>query len=220
MTKSDLELFKEALAEGLSIRFQNEIDSYQEEIIISERHERAMRTIFNGAQVRPILWPSARAKIAAVIVAATMILASCAAVYSEEIRGFIETIYGDYISVGFENPDESPKQIEEYYELTYLPEGYYIKNHVQNDFFNKYMIENIYGDTIIFNQTLLSNNFIIDSEHGQQYMIYIKGNEIYCNQHNDEVYYIWNDGKYAMMITSSIDISGDIENIINGIVIQ
>ena len=218
MTKSDLELFKETLAEGLSIRFQNEIDSCQEEIIISERHERAMRTIFNGAQVRPIIWPSARAKIAAVIVAATMILASCAAVYSEEIRGFIETVYEDYISIGFENPDESPRQIEEYYELTYLPEGYYIEDHIQIDLLNRYKMKNAQEETIVFDQRVLSDKFTLDSEHGEQYMVCIKDKEIYCRVYDTGYRYIWNDGRYSLCITSSNPIDEEtLGKIIEGI---
>jgi hypothetical protein len=180
MTKSDLELFKEALTEGLSIRFQNEIDNFEGEVVISERHERAMRTIFNGVQVRPFVWPSARAKIAAAAIAATMLLASCAAAYSDEIRDFIETIYEDYISIGFEDPDEAPIQIEEYYVLTYIPEGYYIKDHIQMDLLNRYILENDQGDKIIFEQTVLNNKAELDSEQGEQYMLYIDGKEIYC----------------------------------------
>ena len=202
MTKSDLELFKEALTEGLSIRFQNKIDDFDGEIVISERHERAMRTIFAGVQVRPFVWPSARAKIAAAAVAATMLLASCAAAYSDEIRDFVETIYEDYISVGFENSDEAPKHIEEYYVLTYIPEGYYIKDHIQMNLSNRYILENDQGDEIIFEQTVLSNKTDLDSEQGEQYMLYIDGKEIYCRVYDTGCRYIWNDGKYAMSVYS------------------
>ena len=202
MTKSNLELFKEAITEGLSIHFQNEIDSFDEEIVISERHEQAMRTIFNGVQVRPFVWPSARAKIAAAAVAATLLLAGCAVAYRDEIRAFIETVYEDYVSVGFENSDEAPKQIEEYYELTYIPEGYYIKDHIQMNLSNRYILENDHGDKIIFNQTVLNSKANFDSEHGEQNTLYIDGKEIYCRAYDTGCSYIWNDGKYAMSVHS------------------
>ena len=218
MTKSDLELFKEALTEGLSIRFQNKIDDFDGEIVISERHERAMRTIFAGVQVRPFVWPSARAKIAAAAVAATMLLASCAAAYSDEIRDFVETIYEDYISVGFENSDETLKHIEEYYELTYLPEGYYIKDRIQMDLLNRYVLENNQGKTIIFNQIVINNNLNLDSEQGEQYMLYINEKEIYCRAHDTGCRYIWNDGRYSLSIHSIDPIDEEtLEKIIEGI---
>lgn len=221
MTKSDLELFKEALAEGLSIRFQNEIDSCQEEIIISERHERAMRTIFNGAQVRPIIWPSARAKIAAVIVAATMILASCAAVYIEEIRGFIETVYENYISIGFENPDESPRQIEEVYELTYIPLGYAEIDHIQTNLHNIYTFKSADGGTIRFDQQILNTIDSFDSEHSEFDFIYISEMKIYYVFYSEYYNYLWNDGKYAMTINSTEELSyTELETIISGIKIK
>ena len=202
MTKSDLELFKEALTEGLSIRFQNEVDNFEGELVISERHERAMRTIFAGVQVRPFVWPSARAKIAAAAVAATMLLASCAAAYRDEIRDFIETIYEDYMSVGFENSNEAPQHIEEYYELTYIPEGYYIKDRIQMDLLNIYILENDHGDKIIFEQAVLNDKTELDSEQGDQYMLYIDGKEIYCRAYDTGCSYIWNDGKYSMSVYS------------------
>jgi hypothetical protein len=222
MTKSDLELFKEALTEGLSIRFQNEIDNFEGEVVISERHERAMRTIFNGVQVRPFVWPSTRAKIAAAVIAATMLLASCAAAYSDEIRDFIETICEDYISVDFENSDEALKHIEEYYELTYLPEGYYIKDRIQRDLLNRYVLENNQGKTIIFNQIVLNNSFNLDSESGEQYMLYIDGKEIYCRDYyGTGCSYIWNDGKYSLTIHSTDQIDEEtLGKMIDGIKIQ
>ena len=221
MTKSDLELFKEAITEGLSIRFQNEIDNFEGEVVISERHERAMRTIFNGVQVRPFVWPSARAKIAAAVIAATMLLASCAAAYRDEIRDFIETVYEDYISVGFENSDEAPRHIEEYYELTYIPEGYYIKDNIQSDLSNRYILENNQGDEIIFVQTVLNRTNNLDSEQGEQYMLYIDGKEIYCRVYDANCRYIWNDGRYSMSIFSIDQIDEEtLEKIIEGIKTQ
>jgi hypothetical protein len=218
MTKSDLELFKEALTEGLSIRFQNEIDNFEGEVVISERHERAMRAIFNGVQVRPFVWPSTRAKIAAAVIAATMLLASCAVAYSDEIRDFVETIYEDYISIGFEDPNEAPIQIEEYYVLTYIPEGYYIKDHIQMNLLNRYILENDQGDKIIFVQTVLNNKAELDSEQGEKYVININGKEIYCRAYDTGCRYIWNDGRYSMSIFSIDQIDEEtLEKIIKGI---
>lgn len=221
MTKSDLELFKEALTEGVSRHFQNEIDSFEGEVVISERHKRAMRAIFDGAQVRPFVWPSARAKIAAAALAASILLASCAVAYRDEIRIFVEKVYEDYISVSFENPDEAPKQIEEYYGLTYIPEGYYIKDHNQLSLSNRYILENDKGEEIVFAQTVLAKTSILDSEHGDHYMIYINGKEIYCSVNATQYRYMWNDGRYALAIESQSPLDEDVlGKIIEGIKVQ
>lgn len=221
MTKSDLELFKEALTEGVSRHFQNEIDSFEGEVVISERHKRAMRTIFDGAQVRPFVWPSARAKIAAAALAASMLLASCAVAYRDEIRNFVEKVYEDYISVSFENSDEAPKWIEEYYELTYIPEGYYIKDHIQMDLSNRYVFGNEYGEEIIFCQTVLNKRTVLDSEHGEQYIIHVNEKEIYCLISEKGCVYIWNDGRYALAIESQSPLDEEVlGKIIEGIKVQ
>ena len=151
-----------------------------------------------------------------------MLLASCAAAYSDEIRDFVETIYEDYISIGFEDPDEAPIQIEEYFVLTYIPEGYYIKDHIQMNSLNRYILENDQGDKIIFEQTVLNNKTELDSEQGEQYMLYIDGKEIYCRAYDTGCRYIWNDGKYAMSVYSVDQIIDEetFEKIIEGIKIQ
>lgn len=218
MTKSDLELFKEAITEGLSIRFQNEIDNFEGEVVISERHARAMRTIFGGAQLRPIIWPSARAKIAAAAVAATMLLASCAAAYSDEIRDFVETVYEDYISVGFENSDEAPRQIKDIYQLTYIPQGYEQKEHIKTKFKSVYVFENSEGNTIRFEQQILNGAISFDSEYSEYGFFYISGIKVYYYISENYYCYLWNDGKYALTMGTTEELSyEELGSIIDGI---
>ena len=224
MTKSDLELFKEALTEGLSIRFQNEIDSFEGEVVISERHERAMRTIFNGVQVRPFVWPSARAKIAAAAVAATMLLASCAAAYSDEIRDFVETIYEDYISIKFSNGNSKSDSIKEIYTLGYIPESYVLKEFVATETMVYYLFEDSNNNTIDFCQwNIDSSIFGFDTEkENYTEIINIGIYEVYHKKDQEEKNgYLWNDGKYAMTICSTEELSHEeLENIINGLKTQ
>ena len=51
MDKSNLELFKQAISEGLSEKFDSVADSYTDEIICSEKHKLAMRTIVYGKPI-------------------------------------------------------------------------------------------------------------------------------------------------------------------------
>ena len=45
MDKSNLELFKQAISDGLSKKFDSVVNSYTDEIVCSEQHNLAMRTI-------------------------------------------------------------------------------------------------------------------------------------------------------------------------------
>ena len=49
MDKTNLELFKQALEEAISNRFDKMVEECSEEIIFSERHLRAMHTIIYGS---------------------------------------------------------------------------------------------------------------------------------------------------------------------------
>ena len=222
MNKNDLELFKQALLEALDKNLQEEEKYFAEEIQTSEKHKIEMNEILSGKYLPTSTWKLTKAKIAAILIAATLVLVGCAAAYRNEIRDFIETVYEDYISVGFENSDEAPKHIEEYYELTYLPEGYYIKDNIQSDLSNRYILKNNQGDEIIFDQTVLNSSSNLDSERGEQYMLYIDGKEIYCRDYYDiGCCYIWNDGRYSLSIHSTDPIDEEtLGKIINGIKIQ
>ena len=223
MNKNDLELFKQALLEALDKNLQEEEKYFAEEIQTSEKHKIEMNEILSGKYLPTSFWKLTKVKIAAILIAATLVLVSCAVAYRDEIRDFVETVYEDYISVGFENSDEAPRHIEEYYVLTYIPEGYYIKDHIQMNLSNRYILENDQGDKIIFDQTVLNGSSNLDSERGEQYMLYINGKEIYCWDYYDAgCHYIWNDGKYAMSVYSVDQIIDEetFEKIIEGIKIQ
>ena len=202
MNKNDLELFKQALLEALDKNLQEEEKYFAEEIQTSEKHKIEMNEILSGKFLPTSTWKLTKAKIAAILIAATLVLVGCAAAHRNEIRDFIETVYEDYVSVGFENSDEAPRQIEEYYVLTYIPEGYYVKDNTQSDLSNRYILENNQGDEIIFDQTVLNISSNLDSERGEQYTLYVNGKEIYCRVYDTDCHYIWNDGKYAMSVYS------------------
>ena len=92
MNKNNRELFIQALTEGLSNRIDQTISECNVEIKPSKQHMLAMRTIVYGKGYRSEpLSPKAR-KIIALLIAAALLLTSCAVIYRNEIRGFIEEI--------------------------------------------------------------------------------------------------------------------------------
>lgn len=220
--KSDLELFKQALTEGMSLRFQSEIGECADDIAVSDRHVRAVESILNGARIRPIIWPSARAKIAAAIIAAVMILTGCAARYGDEIREFIETIYEEYARISFSD-DESRGGMNEIYEPSYIPEGYALKDFQSMDALVYYSFADDSGNTIEFCQWVLDGSrfqFDIEKDGYSEY-IYVDEYKIYHRKNIKKDCYLWNDGKYALQITSDVELSAEeLGKIINGITIE
>ena len=115
MEKTDLELFKEALNEAWDNKIRREVESCTEEIITSERHKAAMQAILDGTYDKKSVWKFTKAKVAAILVAAALLLASCAVIYRNEIRDFVEEIYDKYIEVIYFNEDNRGKTIEKIY---------------------------------------------------------------------------------------------------------
>lgn len=216
MEKSNLELFREALFEAMSSK-TNEAD-LAEKIVPSDRHKAAMQAILDGTYERKPLWKLTKAKIAAIIVAAALLLAGCA--YRNEIRDFIEEIYDKYIHITYSDEGANGKAIEEVYELTYVPEGYVLEETIADSIHVKYIFVNLNSNKILFEQSVIdgyTNAF--DSENGKSQIITIENVNIYYYNHVESLhYYLWNDGKYAYMLRSNVPIpTEELILIINGI---
>ena len=121
MDKSDLELFKQALNEAVSNKFDKMADECTEEIVYSERHKLAMRTIVYGkTDNKRVLSPKMR-RIIAILIAVALLLTSCGIIFRNEIREIFKEFF---VSLTYESNDEKDEMIEEVYTLGYLPEGY------------------------------------------------------------------------------------------------
>lgn len=219
MDKSNLELFKQALSEGLSNKFDSIANSYTDEIVYSERHKLAMRAIVYGKTDTKRVWTPKMKRIIALLVAAALILTSCAIIYRHEIREVIEKFF---VSLTYSDEHNDGNEIEEVYELTYMPEGYYLENSIISPTMIRYEFSDSNGNKLRFDQcTLDGTNFVIDIESGYNRIVDIQKYEIYYRYTDDNHHYIWNDGKYSMKLKSSEKLSNaDIEAILDGIIIK
>lgn len=207
MDKTNEALFKQAINEALTNKFQRMADACDEEIVCSRRHRKAMCAIVNGKTPRK---PLSTKMIAILVAAAILLLAGCAIIYRNEIRDFITNIREIFIELRFEEGDQESREIEEIYELTYIPEGYSLKNQQINRMRVQYVFENEESDAIKFIQRSLdASSFNIDSEHSDNTVLDIGNYIIYTRKTGDTFYYLWNDGKYAMQIHSSERLSDD-----------
>ena len=196
--KTNQELFKQALVEGVNRRLDREIATCDEEITYSRRHIKNMARIVNGKQIKK---PLNRKMIAILVAAAILLLAGCAIIYRNEIRDFITDIREHFVKVSFSEGENESQNIEEIYELTYVPEGYSLEKEEVNRIFVQYLFVNEDDDYIKFiQQSLDSSSFSVDIEHGNYDIINIGEYEIYYRQTDGINYYLWNDGKYAMQL--------------------
>ena len=184
---------------------------------------RAMEEIIAQA-VRSGQKKNRRRWLITLLVAAALLLSACTVyAYRGEIRGFVEKIYDEYVHVTYRDSDEAGREgeIEEFYTLGYVPEGYELVEQVSKTFLNKYMWETSNGDFLIFEQYDLSNaDFLMDSEDGDTSMLFFGEYAVYCWDSNMAVY-MWNDGQYVYKIKSDYPISDDeLGKLINNLVVD
>ncbi len=199
--KTNQELFKQALVEGVNRRIDREIAACDEEIAYSRRHIRNMVRIVNGKEIKK---PLNRKMIAILVAAAILLLAGCAIIYRNEIREFVTNIKEFFVEIKFDEGENYSQTIDEVYELTYVLEGYVLEKQEINRTIVQYKFINEKGESIKFiQQPIDASRFSVDIEHGDYDVINIDEYEIYYRQINTGYYYIWNDGKYALKINST-----------------
>ena len=212
----NLELFKQAISEGLSNKFDNIANNCTEEIVCSEKHKLAMRTIVSG-KIDAKRTPSPKARrIIAILVAAALLLTSCGIIFRDQIREIFEDLF---VKVTYKDDLTEGEIIEEVYTLTYVPEGYELEEEKITPLRVNYNYSNKNGDTICFEQRIITNsNFVIDSEYGYSKIAQIEKFELYYRINDKYHIYVWRDENYSMNLKSSVQLSNEeIVLIIEGI---
>lgn len=219
MDKTNLELFKQALNEAVSNKFDNLAAGCTEEIVCSERHKLAMRTIIYGKTDTPRVWSPKMRRIIAILVAARLLLTSCGIIFRNEIREVFEEFFA---SITFEGDESKVDTIENIYELNYVPDGYTLEKENISSLSIVYKFADINGNIIKFEQCVLNNtNFVVDSESGYSQIVDVEKYDVYYRYTDTYHCYIWNDSKYALKLKSSVPLSNEtILLIIEGIVIK
>ena len=216
MDKSNLELFKQALNEAVSNKFDKMADECNEEIVYSEKHKLAMRAIIYGKTDTKRVWSPKMKRIIAILIAAALLLTSCGIIFRNEIREIFKDFF---VSLTYEGDEESPLIIKEVYTLSYVPEGYSLENESITSVRVKYNFKNKSEETLCFEQRAITlTDFVIDSESGYSKIAEIERYEIYLRITGKFYCYIWNDGKYSLTLNSSTKLSNeDITLMIDGL---
>lgn len=207
MDKTNEELFKQAINEALTNKFQRMADACDEEIVCSRHHRKAMRAIISGKTPRK---PLSTKMIAILVAAAILLLTGCAIIYRDEIRSFVTDIREFFVELRFGDGEQESRNIDEIYELAYIPEGYSLEDQQINRMRVEYVFTNSDSKRIKFiQQSLDASTFSVDSEHSDTVIIVIDDLTIYSRLAGNMHYYLWNDGKYAMKLISTEKLSDD-----------
>lgn len=225
MTTDNRELFKKALVEALYSKYENEIkESSGESAICSPAHYNKLRRL--GIKVKEQrVGRISKKSFVAILVAAALLLVGCTAyAYRDKIFDFIETVYEDYILVTYDSgkANDAEKIIEEPYILSYIPEGYELIKESQTPVRVYYKWQNNDNNRITFRQVTLDGTaFQLDVEQGYTEKLKCGNYIIYFRIIEESYHYIWNDGEYALTLTSYVELSDEeISKIIDGIKID
>ena len=216
MEKSNLELFKQAISEGLSNRFDSVVNSYTDEIECSENHKLAMHTIIYGKIEKKRFWTPKTKRIIAILVAIALLLPSCGIIFRNQIREILKEYF---VSLSYESNDETHDMIKEVYTLGYLPEGYTLEKEKIEPLRITYKFTDELGNILYFEQrSITSTDFTVDSESGYSHIEDIAEYEVYYRFTGENHIYVFSNEKYSINIKSSTKLSNeDIILMLNGL---
>ncbi len=219
MDKTNLELFKQALTEAVSNKFDNIAANCTEEIACSEKHNLAMRAIVYGKTDTKRVWSPRMKRIIAILVAAALLLTSCGIIFRNEIREAFKELFA---SITFEGDVSKVDTIADIYQLNYVPDGFSLEKESISPLSVVYKFVESNGNIIRFEQHVLDgSDFVVDSESGYSKIIDVEKYDVYYRYNDTYHSYIWNDSKYALRLKSSTPLSIEtITLIIDGIVIK
>ncbi len=229
--EAKIELFKDAILDGLALKYEEELKNCTEDATCTRSHYRKMSKILNvnvsGSEM-PVSSPKIPVRIskktlAAILVAAVLLLTACTTyVFKNEIAGWIEENYGSGVELSSPEKPLGDGSIQEIYALGYVPDGYELTYESQTPLFVKYIYSSDDGKTIIFNQRPLETNKLnIDAEHGESEKIDCNGKEVYFRNVEGKFVYVWKDEKYSLSISSTeqIDLS-ELEKIMDNVSVK
>ena len=216
MNKKDLELFRQAIDEGFSNRFDKLAAACTEEIVCSEKHNLAMRAIIYGKADTKRTWSPRMKRIVAILVAAALLLTSCGIIFRNEIK----EIFSDFfVSVKYDNNDKIGQTLDNIYYLSYVPDGYFIEDEIIGSLFVQYRYVDDDNHVIVFTQNIMNGmEYIFDSENGYSEIIEIDKMKVYYRYTGEMHIFAWSDGDYSLKLNSNNKLTNDeIAKIVGGI---
>ena len=216
------DMFKKALSEAMSQKYDSELAKANNEIDIScsKRHYLRLSAIlgFNVGNAKRF-----SKRLLAAILAAALLLTGCTVyAYRTEIKEFFVEIYEKHIRVTYDTDKNNlmGKNITKAYRATYIPEGYELVEKSNTSLHISYRWEDFNGNSIILQQRVFDGTkFYVDAENGDTEIINYQQYKIYLRELDNSYHYIWNEGEYALRLKTTVRLTNDeLFKIISGIV--
>ena len=216
------DMFKKALSEAMSQKYDCELAKANNEIDIScsKRHYLRLSAIlgFNVGNAKRF-----SKRLLAAILAAALLLTGCTVyAYRTEIKEFFVEIYEKHIRVTYDTDKNNlmGKNIAKAYRATYIPEGYELVEEVNTKVDVSYKWKDLNGNLIILQQKNLDiTSFLLDAESGNTKILDCDEYKVYCRVIDGLYYYIWINQDYVFTLTSTTQLSNnELLEIINGII--
>lgn len=204
MDRSNRFLFQQAIFEGLSQRYEEELAENTENADCSQKHTLKMRKMlrsFCGDTMHRKR--NLRAWVAGLIAAAILLAGCTVYIFRGSVWDSIVKVYENYIEISLNQDDgKNDQPIKDIYSLGYMPEGYELKTDRSNPGIIYRVWENAESDRINFEQySLFNSDILLNAEDGSTTMVECNGWEVYCRQYEDSCYYIWVDRSYYLTIS-------------------
>ena len=217
-------LFQQAIFEGISQRYEEELAENTESADCSKKHIARMRRFFKLLRSGTTTAKRLKRVLAAALIAAAVLLAGCTVyIFRGSVWESVVKIYKDHIEISF-NRDHTgnDKPIEDIYSLGYMPEGYELKTDRSNPGIVYRVWKNAESDRISFEQySLFNSDILLNAEDGSTTIFECAGWEVYCRQYEDSCYYIWVDKDYYLTIFTNGNVPREeVIRIIEGIEVK
>lgn len=220
MRKKEVKTFGDAIAEGLSIRYEREMAGNAESAMCSDEHKAAMlEIVVVGHTIEQRM--GRRRLLAILVAAAILLLAGCTAfVYRNKIGSFVENVFDEYVNVDLPDSDNnSLTKIEHVYTLSYVPEGYVLTEESIVDIGVMYIFTNEFSEQIVFDQSISDfSNVGIHNDGGEATVFKHNNREIYIRNTEKLKHIVWVERGYVITVTipQSID-DEEVIKILDGI---
>lgn len=207
------ELFVKALMEAE--RLDNAELPGEDEIEweFSEKFEKSMdKLIRKNNRIRLSTRRTVTKGLLAALIASIVIFAALMSVTAsrEPIIEFVKKIFPQFNEITLNEASVPPVDtIETEYTLSYLPDGFELDTYQKSDYSVFSVWKNAEGDKILFTQSILDSNYMIDNEYDYQ-ELEVDGQKAYFAEDEYGGTLRWSDSDYCFVIKVSSSIKSDI----------
>lgn len=202
MTEAQLNIIKKALYDVEMLELKKLESLPNANAVYSQEYIKKKDALIRREQKREaslIKWPLKKNIIIFAAMISLLALTVTACVFRKQIKEFVFKVYDAYTLIYLDA--EKPQQLQEIYELTYIPDEYEV---VENTVYPTSVI-NAWSDgvkEIVLIQTAVGTNVMtIDTENAQYETIQIENITLYCTYKNNANTFLWNMGENTFLMT-------------------